>query len=390
MSEAPSYVKVVGSMNWDIIDRVDSHHERWQHASFPNADSIDPCPGGHGVNQAIAVYRASHQSPFNSCSLPKGRDVPENVQVYMIGMIGEDEDKRGEKIKNALADNGVCVDGVYLARNIRNGYAHIEVDMQGTPRIYNNPLANGRLTWDVVGEELKKTPLADLIMVQLEIPEDTVVKTIDFANKNQIPVIFNCAPVSARSSNPYSDCLIFQVDHLILNHHCVEAMCITSAQRSENSLDDGMTSVPNIQKLYSQYCDLFHGRGARCVVMTLGHRGVLASYMEPPDANGDRGQRTFFYPAKKQRQEVVDETGASDAFIGAYAVEILRQMKTPANSGLNPIHFDLDIGTAIEHGIKAGSLTTETFGSFPAIPWREQWAGREIQWLTANPFVPPQ
>ncbi|KAF4437382.1 putative ribokinase protein [Fusarium austroafricanum] len=387
MSQSPLCVKVVGSMNWDIINRVDSHYGGWQHASFPNGAPIDPSPGGHGVNQAIAVYRASHQSSPNSCSLPNGREVLEDVQVYMIGMIGEDDDNRGQKIKNALADDGVHVEGVHQARNIRNGYAHIYVDMQGTPRIHNDPLANGRLTWDVVEAELEKSPRADLILVQLEIPQETVVKTIDYANKNQIPIIFNSAPVSARASNLYSHPLIFQVDHLILNHHCVEAICRTRAPRSEHSLDDGMISVPNIQKLYAQYCDHFHRLGARCVVITLGHRGVLASYLEPPDANGDRGQRTFFYPAKKQQQELVDETGASDAFIGAYAAEILRQMKTPANSGLNPVSLDLDIGTAIEHGIKAGSLTTESFGSFPAIPWRRQWIGSEVQWLTANPFV---
>lgn len=374
-------------MNWDIINRVESHHEGWQHASFPNGPSIDPCPGGHGVNQATAVYRASHRSPFDSRSLPKAGKVPEDVQVYMIGMIGEDEDNRGEKIKNALADNGVHVAGVHSARNIRNGYAHIYVDMQGIPRIHNDPLANGRLTWDVVEEELEKTPRADLILVQLEIPQETVLRTIGYANKNQIPIIFNSAPVPSDSSFLYSHPLLYEVDHLILNHHCVEAICITRAPKSENRLDDGMASVPNIQKLYSQYRDHFHRLGARCVVITLGHRGVLASYMEPPDASGERGQRSFFYPAKKQKQEVVDETGASDAFIGAYAVEILRQMKTPANSGLNPIDVDLDIGTAIEHGIKAGSLTTENFGSFPAIPWRDQWIGPEIKWLSANPFV---
>ncbi|KAF4423109.1 ribokinase [Fusarium acutatum] len=387
MSESQSCVKVVGSMNWDIINRVESHYDGRQHASFLDDPSIDPCPGGHGVNQAIAVYRASHQNPFDSCSLPKTSERPESVQVYMIGMIGEDGDNRGEKIKNALAENGVRVDGVRSARNIRNGYAHIYVDIQGTPRIQNAPSANLHLTWDVVKEELEKTPRADLILVQLEIPRETVEGTIDYANKNQIPIIFNSAPVPANASSLYRDPLLYQVDHLILNHHCVEAICITRAPKSESRLDDGMTSVPNIQKLYSQYCDHFHRLGARCVVITLGHRGVLASYMEPPDAHGNRGQRSFFYPAKKQKQEVVDETGASDAFIGAYAVEVLRQMKTPANSGLNPIDFDLDIGTAIEHGIKAGSLTTESFGSFPAIPWREQWIGPEIKWLSANPFV---
>ncbi|KAJ4007474.1 hypothetical protein NW752_007545 [Fusarium irregulare] len=383
MSDSQLFVKVVGSMNWDIINQVESHHEEWQHAPFENADDIDPCPGGHGVNQAIAVYRASHQ---NSSSQSNVAETQDDIQVYMIGMIGEDDDNRGQKIKKALADNGVNVEGVHLAEKVRTGYAHIAVDGRGKPIIHNSPLANKRLTWDVVEKELEKSPRADLILVQLEIPLETVEKTIDYANKNRIPIIFNSAPASGGASNLYSHRTIFEVDHLILNHHCVQAICAPLGPRSDTSQDDGMTTVSKIQATYAKYCDHFHNHGARCVVITLGHRGVLASYLEPPDENDERGQRTFFYPAKKQQREPVDETGASDAFIGAYAVEVLKQMKTPANLGLHPVSFDLDIGRAIEHGMKAGSLTTERFGSFPAIPWRQQWAGPEIKWLTANPF----
>ncbi|KAM0541087.1 hypothetical protein HYE67_006555 [Fusarium culmorum] len=386
MASPPSCVKVVGSINWDIINRIESHHGNWQHASFPHTAGIDPCPGGHGVNQATAVYRASHSRPSESSSHYNAADPIGDVQVHMIGMIGEDEDNRGQKIINALADNSVNVEGVHLAKGVRNGYAHIYVDMQGTPRITNDPLANGYLTWDLVEKELDKSPPADLILVQLEIPQDTVERTIDYANKKQIPIIFNSAPVSTRASNLYKHPQIFQVDHLILNHHCVKAIGEIMAPRNGFALDDGMTSITDIQALYSKYCDDFHRQGARCVVITLGHRGVLASYLEPPDANDNSGQRTFFYPATKRSEELVDETGASDAFIGAYAVEILRQMKTPANLNLRPRSFDLDIGSAIEHGMKAGALTTESFGSFPAIPWREQWMGPEIKWLTANPF----
>ncbi|KAF4970176.1 hypothetical protein FSARC_2773 [Fusarium sarcochroum] len=150
------------------------------------------------------------------------------------------------------------------------------------------------------------------------------------------------------------------------------------APSNQDSLDD-MLTVPEIQKRYSPDCDHFHQLGAQCVVITLGHRGVLASYLEPPDVNGNQGQRTFFCPAKKKEPQPVDETGASDAFIGAYAVEIVRQMTTRGSA-------TLDIGAAIEHGIKAGGLTTGKFGSFLAIPWRPEWDGEDVQWLTANPF----
>nr|CEG04402.1 unnamed protein product [Fusarium clavum]CEG05753.1 unnamed protein product [Fusarium clavum] len=383
MSNAQLSVKVVGSMNWDSINQVSSHYPGRQHNSVQNPVDIEDCPGGHGVNQAIAVYRASHQSSF---SLPNVEGLYEDIQVYMIGMIGEDEDKRGKKIKDALADNGIHVGGVHLAQKVRTGYANVAVDARGDPRITNYSFANKYLTWDLVEQELGKSPRADLILVQLEIPQDTVVKTIEYANKNQIPIIFNSAPTSSQPRNLYSHRFIFQVDHLILNHHCVKEICETPSPGDEHSLDDGMTSVSKIQESYSKYFEHFHSHGARCVVITLGHRGVIASYLEPPDASDNSGQRIFFIPAKKRQPHPVDETGASDAFIGAYAVEVLKQMKTPSNRDLRPRSLDLDIGRAIEDGIKAGSLTTEHFGSFPAIPWRQQWIGPEVSWLTANPF----
>jgi ribokinase len=373
-------------MNWDIINGVESHHPDSQHISFTHDVDMDPCPGGHGVNQATAVYRASHYRLPKLVSPSNEKEIFGDVQVYMIGMVGKDEDNRGYKIKNALAKDGVNVQGVHHTERARTGYAHIYIDPHGRPEIRNGPLANCHLTWEMVKQELEKSPTADLILVQLEIPQTTVENTIEYAGANQIPIIFNSAPVSPGASNLYKHPQIFQVDHLILNHHSVQEICRTKTQRNENALDDGMASISQIQASYANYCDEFHRLGARCVVITLGERGVLASYLEPPDESDNCGQRTFFYPAKKQERELVDETGASDSFIGAYAVEILRQMKTPGNLDLRPRDLELDIGSAIEHGMKAGSLTTESFGSFPAIPWRDQWDGPGIRWLTANPF----
>jgi len=90
---------------------------------------------------------------------------------------------------------------------------------------------------------------------------------------------------------------------------------------------------------------------------------AIASYLEPKDTRGLRSQKILILGAKEGPNPLRDETGASDAFIGTYAVEILRQSRSA--SGI------LDIGAAVELGIKAGGLAVASLGSMNSIPWRD-------------------
>lgn len=395
---SPAVVKVVGSLNWDIINFVQFHDGVGTHRTFVDEEELQ-CPGGHGANQAVAVYRAAHEkteqifqvsgSDRQSTRSGEGNaEFPLVVDVYMIGMIGgADGDKRGEQIKEMLSNIGVKVEGIKTEDTVKTGYAHVDIDERGKPSVGNKLLANNYLLWGAVQQQLENTPVANLILVQMEIPEETVRETIKYANDRRIPIIFNPAPVPGPGVDLYDDKEIFNVDHLILNKDCAENICRPNERYESVSLEK-LSSVAEIQKRYSPMCDYLHKLGATCVVITLGYRGVIASYLEPPDAREKRSQRSFFYGAKRGDEDVTDETGASDAFIGAYAVEILRQMDARKQDHSDNIYDDeaLDIGAAIEIGIKAGGLTTAGKGSLPSIPWRDRLVGRKTKWLSANPF----
>lgn len=396
----PAVVKVVGSLNWDIINHVEFHDGEGTHRTFKDDDEDLQCPGGHGANQAVAVYRSSHKPPdpesnskvdqqwwkMSGCE----HEFPLDVHVYMIGKIGgKDGDKRGDEIKKTLSDIGVNTDGIGIQENVRTGYAHVDIDGEGKPSVGNKLLANNYLNWEFVREHLEssnETPSTNLILVQKEIPDATVRKTIEYANENRIPIIFNPAPAPGPGIQLYGDPKIFRVDHLILNRDCAERIC-KYGERAPRIHD--FKSVGEIQSRYTPMCDIFHSLGASVVVITLGYRGVIASYLEPEDEEHHRSQRSFFVSGKRQR-DVLDETGASDAFIGAYAVEVLRQMVSHDAHLHRPEDRErpqiLDIAAAIELGIKAGGLATEEIGSLNAIPWRPRLIDKNTRWLAADPF----
>lgn len=87
-----------------------------------------------------------------------------------------------------------------------------------------------------------------------------------------------------------------------------------------------------------------------------------------------------------------DETGASDAFIGAYAVEILRQMGRGSvdDEGLELSAFgssscSLNIPAALEFATKAGGFVVGKLGSAPVMPWRDELLSSGLSWLTITP-----
>ncbi|ROW14851.1 hypothetical protein VPNG_03824 [Cytospora leucostoma] len=386
-------VKVVGSLNWDIVVGTDSNfdlnthgeHEEWMR-----------CPGDHGGNQAVAIYRASRDQPqaeTNGGLGPEVRntrrpsivqDLSNNVEVHMIGMIGDkfhDEDERGKRIKDRLEEIGINVDGISVADGTRTGYAHVYVDPRGVPRVSTegSVTANTKLLWEVVEKPLKQGPKPRLILVQLETPLDTALETIKYANDEGIPVIFNAAPVNKRNTGLRLWHLFkkehLSFDHVILNRDCADRLASPSQLSNSQFLEE---PTENLSKRYQQLARDLHKQGASCVVITMGHRGVIASYLEPTDVKGQRTRNVWHFGAKVGCSQtgpnpVVDQTGASDAFIGAYAVEILRQYGAEHQREPKSVH--LDIGVALEMGVRAGGLAVGKKGSMDSIPWRDEIEG---------------
>ncbi|KAK3389738.1 Ribokinase-like protein [Podospora didyma] len=163
---------------------------------------------------------------------------------------------------------------------------------------------------------------------------------------------------------------LWRVDHVIMNASRADVDCDGHEERRSvgSAAGQDMGSGSRIVKAYWDDCEHFHELGARCVVITMGQKGAIASVRERSRKDRPRMIHSGVL-VPKGPVKVRDTTGASDAFIGAYAVEILRQIK--ANEEEN-------ISRAMEMGIKAVGCTVTNIGSMDSIPWRDDVLNREF------------
>jgi ribokinase len=263
MQKAPR-IAVVGSMNTDLTTFVDV---------FPRAGetlfgtSFDLGFGGKGANQAVAA---------RFCG----------AEVMMVAKVGRD--LFGEaQIKN-LAAAGIDATHVHIVDGVSTGVAPIIVEPNGQNRIIIVKGANDRVTPADVDAAAADLGRAQTIILQFEIPLETVYHTVRFAKARGIRCIVNPAPAL-----PASVADICGADYFIPNES--EAELITGMP--VHSIEEAKACA---QALLAQ--------GFRRVLITLGARGSLfadaagASLVPPYAVNP------------------VDTSGAGDAFIGSLAV----------------------------------------------------------------------
>lgn len=222
--------------------------------------------GGKGANQAVAAALCG-------------------ARVSMMARVGDDL-FGGATIEN-LEKRGVDIREVKAVKGVGSGVAPIFVDASGQNRILVVKGANDSLTPKAVEKAAPLLRRADLIVLQLEIPLETVYYTIRFARKNGLRVILNPAPAAPLSLEQLSG-----VTYLIPNETEAEAISL----KSVTTIDDAIDSAKELVS-----------RGFARVVLTLGERGaVLAS-----------GEGATHFPGFAV--QTVDSTGAGDAFIGSFA-----------------------------------------------------------------------
>jgi ribokinase len=176
---------------------------------------------------------------------------------------------------------------VRVVEGVSSGVAPIFVDPTGQNRIYVVKGANDRLLpadVDLAANDLK---LADCIILQFEIPLETVYYTIRFARANGIKCILNPAP-----GQPADLSEVSRVDYFIPNESEAETISGKPVRTVEQA------------KECARY---FLERGIPRVIITLGVRGALLG------ANGS------FDLIPAYTVQTKDTTGAGDAFIGSFA-----------------------------------------------------------------------
>lgn len=248
------HISVIGSCNMDLTVEAD---RRPQAGETVMGNRLIVSPGGKGANQAVAAARLG-------------------MDVYVIGCVGADS--YGDMMLNALRDSGVKTDYVTVLGDATTGTAHI-ILAEGDNSIIVLKGANERVTKDIVDASFNVISSSDLVMLQHEIPLETVGYIIDKCFEAGVPVMLNPAP--------YMDIpkeWIDKVTYITPNEH--EASLMFPGESRDEIL-------------------LSHeGK----IIMTAGGDGVLY---------GENGKVSHVEGFKV---EVVDTTGAGDTFNGAFAV----------------------------------------------------------------------
>ncbi len=260
-------VLVVGSINMDLVVRS---------ARLPVpgetliGDGLSEIPGGKGANQAVGAARLG-------------------ADVTLIGRVGDDG--FGDTLRSSLGVEGVRLDGVERTQNCCSGVAIISVERSGQNCITVVPGANGRLTPDDVRKHAQAVASADVLLLQLEVPIETVLTAIELARTNNVLTILDPAP----AVNDYPPELL-----------CVDVVCPNESEAAS------MTGV-EITSTESAYraAEKLQQRGARQVVITLGDKGAVFR-----DASGNSGHLAPFTVT------AIDTTAAGDAFAAALAIRL--------------------------------------------------------------------
>lgn len=287
-------VLVIGSMNIDLVVETDRCPVSGETVT---GRSFSQIPGGKGANQACAVGKL-------------GGD------VGFIGACGKDE--YGNLLLKSLKDAGVQPDHVERVEK-NTGIAVITLEQAGDNRIIIIPGANGELTPAVVKKNEEVIKQADILLLQLEIPLETVTYAIETAKAHKKTVILDPAPACLLPFAIYE-----KIDFLLPNE--VEIAGLVPEERYKT-----------IDEKAQRLLDL----GTRHVIVTRGGEGV--NLYTP-------GYKKHF-PAKKVK--AVDTTAAGDAFAGAFAYGL---------------HLNWGVEEAIEFANIAAGLSVTRFGAQSSLP----------------------
>ena len=289
-------ILVIGSSNTDLIARMEN---------FPvKGETIEGLAfhqtmGGKGANQAMAAHKSGGKVSFVTCL---GNDI------------------NGRSAIEYYKREGLDVSLSLLIDDVPSGTAMIWVDSKGDNSIVIIPGANGKLNSDYILKLEKYIAKASVVVLQMEIPLQTIETICSLAHKNNTMVMLNVAP-----ANQLSDNLLKTIDILVVNKN--EAETLTGVK-----VESGKEEV---------VVDLLLDRGVKTVLLTLGEKGSILK---------NQGN-IFSVPAYRVR--TIDTTAAGDTFCGAFIAEYIRSQ---------------DFVKALEFATAASAICITRMGAQPSIP----------------------
>ncbi|KSU82016.1 ribokinase [Fictibacillus enclensis] len=279
-------ITVVGSINMDLVtlsEKVPKMGETLLGQEFRTI------PGGKGANQAVAAAKLG-------------------ADVRMVGCVGDDV--FGTELLEHLKKQGVDVSHVDQVSG-STGTATILVS-EGDNSIIVVPAANHSVTPLLVEKKRDAIAGSDFLLVQLEIPLESVQKAVSIAKENGVKVILNPAPIEELSEE-----LLQQTDYITPNEHELERLL---QDRDQASIQDK-------------------------IIVTKGSDG-LTFYQNNEEVN-----------LPSYSVEVKDTTGAGDSFNGGLAVGLSQGMS---------------LQEACRYGNAVAALSTTKLGAQTGMPTKEE------------------
>ncbi|NDJ16176.1 ribokinase [Myxacorys almedinensis] len=295
---------VFGSINMDLVTRVPRLPALGETLT---GQSFEMIPGGKGANQAVAMARLG-------------------IATELVGRVGND--RFGQDLLAELRANRVTCDRVWVDQSIHSGVAAIVVDDAGENHIIVIPGANGQVGAADLERLQAVLPHAKVLLLQLEVPIEAVIRAAQAAKQAGVTVILDPAP--AQLSLPTE--LYSWID--IITPNQVEA-----SQLAGFSVED--------HKSAARAATLIHQNGIATVIIKLGRLGVLYS-----TENGALSIPSF--PVK-----AIDTVAAGDAFNGGLA------------AGLTA---NLSLQKAITFASAVAALSVTKAGAQPSLPTRQEVA----------------
>jgi ribokinase len=293
-------IVVIGSSNTDMVVRS-------AHLPAPGETVLGGeflmNPGGKGANQAVAAARLGHR-------------------VVFIGCVGKDI--FGEKAMEDLADEGIDISYMKQEPDLPSGVALIMVDELGENSIAVASGANLAIQPSDIDRCLPAFEGCAFLLMQMEVPMETIVHAAGWASEQGIKVILNPAPAQQLPRDIY---------------HSLYAI---TPNETEASL---LTGVPVTDRISAEKAaGVLIGMGVQHAIITMGAKGALVY--------DDRGGRVLPAPEVK----AVDTTAAGDTFNGALAVALAEAE---------------ELDEAVAFANEAAAFSVQKKGAQSSLPFRE-------------------
>ncbi len=300
-------ILVIGSLNADLVVRSPRFPQPGETISGGDLLTI---PGGKGANQAVAAAR-------------------QGANVAILGRVGKDN-FAPLLIENLKSNN---VNTSHVAQDdAATGTAIIIVDANGQNSIVLSPGANGKVDF----HDIDSAPSAKILLLQFEIPMDSVLHAARRYKAKETTVILNPAP-----ARQIPEELLTLIDILVPNE-------------SELSL---LTNMPVTDMKSAEFAaQEILKRGVKTVIVTMGSKGALLV------------TSTQITQVDTYKVDVVDTTAAGDAFIGGFAAKLL-ESDTLLSDGQQQA---TELQKAVRYGCACGALATTKLGAQPSLPTKEE------------------